>query len=66
MKQLNMAIYTGMDEGKADSNKVTLTAAFANHEDAVAFHEDLAELCNQHSMPKKNGGWFKQARDRAT
>lgn len=56
MKSLNMAIYTGTDEGKGESNKVTLTASFGTHEDAVHFHEDLAELCNQHSLPKKS--WF--------
>ena len=40
MKELNMAIYTGKD----GENKVTLTAAFATHEEAVSFHNGLARL----------------------
>lgn len=45
MNELNMSIYTGKNE----ENKVTLTAAFDSHDEAVAFHNGLADLCNKHS-----------------
>jgi hypothetical protein len=41
MKALNLAIYTGKDEG----HKVTMAAEFDNHEEAVRFHEGVARLC---------------------
>ena len=45
MNELNMSIYTGKNE----ENKVTLTAAFDTHDEAVAFHNGLADLCNKYS-----------------
>jgi hypothetical protein len=50
MNELNMSIYTG----KNDENKVTLTAAFDTHDEAVAFHNGMAELCNKHSHKGKS------------
>lgn len=49
MNELNMSIYTGKNE----ENKVTLTAAFETHDEAVAFHNGLAELCNKYSHKGK-------------
>ena len=48
MNELNMSIYTGQD----GDHKVTLTAAFATHEDAVRFHQGLAALCRNASSPR--------------
>ncbi len=45
MNELNMSIYTGSEGG----NKVTLTATFATHDEAVAFHNGLSALCRQSS-----------------
>ena len=47
MIELNMSIYTN----RQGENKVTLTAAFATHADAVLFHDGLAQLCREHSPP---------------
>jgi hypothetical protein len=57
VKELNLTIYTGSDNG----NKVTLTAAFASHEDAVRFHDGLARLCREHSPGAGSmSGWGKR------
>jgi hypothetical protein len=49
MNELNMSIYTGKNE----ENKVTLTASFETHDEAVAFHNGMAELCNKYSQKIK-------------
>ena len=41
MKALNLAIYTGNEDG----HKVTMSAQFDNHDEAVRFHEGVAKLC---------------------
>jgi hypothetical protein len=50
MKELNLSIYTG----EKGDNKVTMTASFETHEDAVRFHEGIAKLCqySSHSQQK--------------
>jgi hypothetical protein len=53
MKELNLAIYTG-DKG---DNKVTMTATFETHEDAVKFHEGVARLCKDSSPSIKDHGY---------
>ena len=50
MKALNLAIYTGTE----NTHKVTMTAEFDNHEDAVAFHEGVARLCKDSSIPNRD------------
>jgi hypothetical protein len=55
MKELNLTVYT-MDA----ANKVTMTATFDSHEDAVRFHNQIADVCNN-STPKSQsmaGSWF--------
>lgn len=47
MKALNLAIYTGADQG----HKVTMTAEFNDHAEAVRFHEGVAKLCKDASVP---------------
>jgi hypothetical protein len=42
MNELNLSISTGKD----DQNRVVLTAVFASHDEAVAFHSQVASLCN--------------------
>lgn len=43
MKELNLSVTTS---GSADKdNSVILTAKFATHDEAVAFHDGLARLC---------------------
>lgn len=49
MRELNLSIYTG-DKG---DNKVTMTASFDNHEQAVRFHEGVARLCRDASAAQK-------------
>ena len=57
MKGLNLAIYTGKDEG----HKVTMTAEFDNHEEAVRFHEGVAKLCRDSSiLPGEQRPWARQ------
>ena len=51
MKALNLSIYTGNDD---TGHKVTMTAEFENHEDAVRFHEGIAKLCRDVSHPAKS------------
>jgi len=51
MKSLNLSIYTGIDEG---DHKITMTASFATHEEAVRFHEGVARLCRDASHQTKN------------
>ena len=59
MIELNLSIYTN---GQGE-NKVTLTAAFASHADAVLFHDGLAQLCREHSPPaERNDATRKLAR----
>ena len=48
MKGLNLSIYTGAADA---GHKVTMTAEFENHEDAVRFHEGVAKLCKDASQP---------------
>jgi hypothetical protein len=48
MKALNLAIYTG---GTDNVHKVTMTAEFADHAEAVRFHEGVAKLCKDASVP---------------
>jgi hypothetical protein len=58
MKALNLAIYTGKDEG----HKVTMAAEFDNHEEAVRFHEGVARLCRDArgaDRPVLTGGWLR-------
>ena len=45
MKALNLSIYTGEN----NTHKVTMTAEFDSHEDAVRFHEGVAKLCRDSS-----------------
>ena len=53
MKELNMAIYTGKD----GENKVTLTAGFETHEEAVEFQHGMAVLCHNFSKSKSPTKW---------
>jgi pterin-4a-carbinolamine dehydratase len=61
MKGLNLSIYTGAADA---GHKVTMTAEFDNHNEAVRFHEGVAKLCkdashaNGHARP-----WAKQLLD---
>lgn len=58
MKALNLAIYTGKDDG----HKVTMAAEFDNHEEAVRFHEGVARLCRDNRGGEQrgiHGGWMK-------
>jgi hypothetical protein len=48
MIDLNLSVYTS----QGGDHKVTLSASFATHEDAVRFHEGLAELCRSASSPR--------------
>ncbi len=45
MKELNLSVYTSRD----GESKVTMTSLFDTHGEAVAFHDDLAAVCNKHS-----------------
>jgi hypothetical protein len=47
MKALNLSIYTGSNDG----HKVTMTAEFENHDEAVRFHETVAKACRDSSPP---------------
>lgn len=47
MKELNLSIYTN----QGGESKVTMTASFESHQDAVSFHEGIANLCKAHSAP---------------
>jgi pterin-4a-carbinolamine dehydratase len=42
MNELNLSISTGKD----NENRVVLTAVFSTHDEAVAFHSQVAALCN--------------------
>lgn len=53
MKELNLSVYTG-EKGE---NKVTMTATFETHADAVSFHEGIAKLCRDASKTGKDGGF---------
>lgn len=53
MKALNLAIYTGSD----NTNKVTMNAEFASHDEAVRFHEGVSKLCQQHSLGTQKPQW---------
>ena len=47
MKELNLTVYTSGGEAK-----VTMTATFETHDQAVAFHDGVARLCREHSVSK--------------
>jgi hypothetical protein len=53
MKALNLAIYTGKDDG----HKVTMNAEFDSHEEAVRFHEGVAKLCRDTSPAASSPSW---------
>ena len=53
MKALNLSIYTGKDDG----HKVTMTAEFDSHDEAVRFHEGVARLCHGASVPHRQIVW---------
>lgn len=57
MKALNLAIYTG---GGDNMHKVTMTAEFDDHADAVRFHEGVAKLCKDASVPTPTQTWARQ------
>lgn len=52
MRELNLSIYTGSG-AKEGENKVTMTASFDNHEQAVRFHEGIAKLCRDASAAQR-------------
>ena len=47
MKELNLTVFTSGGEAK-----VTMLATFETHDQAVAFHDGVARLCREHSLPK--------------
>ncbi len=55
MKALSLSIYTGSDEA---GHKVTMTAEFETHQDAVRFHEGVARLCRDVSLRREQPAWM--------
>lgn len=55
MKALSLSIYTGsIDAGQ----KVTMTAEFETHEEAVRFHEGVSRLCRDMSLRPNQPAWM--------
>jgi hypothetical protein len=57
MKELNLSVSTG---GEGKENTVVLTAKFATHDEAVAFHDGLARLCGNATRPLKRIWWLSE------
>ncbi len=61
MKALNLSIYTGLED---TGPKVTMTAEFETHDDAVRFHEGVAKLCRDSARPAgEQRPWLQQLLD---
>lgn len=54
MKELQLSVYTNTKDKEGTSNElvstVVLNAKFNTHTEAVAFHDDIAAVCQKHSV----------------